>query len=558
MKRKYMLFISTGIALVGIVLVTVYFILPKGAVSHPAEVVFVPTETLSVSQEEAMPANGGRPMIPSLSIANAKELSDDTNISILRSKESGTMCCVFFNTRSGPCQDQAFRQALACAVDRDYIAKTLLSGMVNSCKTFVPFSGSWMNRTASAPDFDSIRARKQLDEAGYIMDPQLKTRIDPVTGEALRLTILTPLKSTNDVLWAIGYTLDYYLNAMGVKAVHIALPDQELAIRSMVQRDFDIVIDDIDLAQAPFGLFTLLHSSRDRDWTINYSGIKDEQLDKSLKTLWSSLDIKDAHQAGLEAQARISELLPYVSVCTVPSFSAIGAEWNGVVAMPGSGADNLWTYLSAHEKGSKDGGVLNVASSGSTDDLNPLTTGSAAAWSVLKLIYFPLLYTDPSTLEDVPVLADSWSVDDWKAPGGANGMAVTFNLKSGIKWQDGVDFTSDDIKFCIDYLKLKTIESFNDVASKIDHVDAPDSQTVQIYIADTGYRYVYSLAWMTFLPKHIWEGITDYNSFKPWTLTNPLDSNLTMLIGQGPYILADGNLTDGIKLTWNSGFTLKY
>ncbi|MGE0734246.1 MAG: ABC transporter substrate-binding protein, partial [Alphaproteobacteria bacterium] len=41
-----------------------------------------------------------------------------------------------------------------------------------------------------------------------------------------------------------------------------------------------------------------------------------------------------------------------------------------------------------------------------------------------------------------PQLAESWQVSD-------DGMTIRFNLRRGVKWDDGKNFTSDDVAFSI-------------------------------------------------------------------------------------------------------------
>ncbi len=47
---------------------------------------------------------------------------------------------------------------------------------------------------------------------------------------------------------------------------------------------------------------------------------------------------------------------------------------------------------------------------------------------------------------------------------------------------------------------------------------------------------------MTFMAKHIWEGIADFHIFAPWNESHPNVKGLTKLIGQGPFILKQCDL----------------
>jgi peptide/nickel transport system substrate-binding protein len=425
----------------------------------------------------------------------------------------------------------------------------MLKGLVISCSTFVPpLSDDWTNKAATAPGFDSIRAAKMLDEAGYRFDKDSKTRIDPKTNKPLNLTIITPMQNTNPVLWDIGYMVTYYINGLGIKADHVALPDYLYQPRAMQSRDYDILVQDITMSQATFSLYPLLHSSRDQGWTYAFSGIHDSALDTKLEQLWFGLDLQAAQKASLDAQNILAKNLPYVAVCSVPVFSAIKGQWDGVVTMPGIGASNIWTYQSIHPADKNQDMILQLTAPGGINSLNPLMASSVAEWRILQQIYSPLLYIDPMSMKDTPLLAGSWNIEAWTAPTGGKGMKVTFHLVDGVKWQDGMPFTSQDIKFCIDFIKSHNVPRYKDIINLVNDVQAPDKLTVEIFLNDRGYRYLYDLVWFTFLPQHIWSDVIDYQTFMPWKEVNPQNKELTKLIGQGLYILKPGDLVNGAQL----------
>ncbi|MBV6522314.1 MAG: Oligopeptide-binding protein AppA [Gemmatimonadaceae bacterium] len=118
------------------------------------------------------------------------------------------------------------------------------------------------------------------------------------------------------------------------------------------------------------------------------------------------------------------------------------------------------------------------------------------------------------------------------------GMDVTWKLRPGIKWHDGVPFTSADVKFTVETINSpdynpESTEGFDRIAS----VDTPDSLTAVIH-----YREVYAPYAIQFirgaLPRHMLEGkdidrATEYNR-------NPL--------GTGPYRVAEWKTGEYILL----------
>ena len=90
----------------------------------------------------------------------------------------------------------------------------------------------------------------------------------------------------------------------------------------MQTRNFDICVMDVSLAQAPFGLYALLHSSQDTNGTFAFPGIHNSALDASLEKLWFGMDRTEVHYVAFNVQKLLSELVPYVPVCSAPQISA--------------------------------------------------------------------------------------------------------------------------------------------------------------------------------------------------------------------------------------------
>lgn len=75
------------------------------------------------------------------------------------------------------------------------------------------------------------------------------------------------------------------------------------------------------------------------------------------------------------------------------------------------------------------------------DTFNPLTTQSQTVREAMEIVYEPLFELD-AEMRIVPVLAESYSVSP-------DGRVISINLRQGIKWQDGSDFTAYDAAYTI-------------------------------------------------------------------------------------------------------------
>ena len=150
------------------------------------------------------------------------------------------------------------------------------------------------------------------------------------------------------------------------------------------------------------------------------------------------------------------------------------------------------------------------------------------------------LVTNDEKMNIVPVLAASIPTIE---NGGVvlrkdGGMDVTWTLRPGVKWHDGVPHTSADVKFTVDAInkgdwKPESVDGFDRISS----VDTPDSLTAVVH-----YREVYAPYQLQFvrgtLPKHVLDGrsidaAADYNR-KP--------------LGTGPYTVKEWKTGEYILL----------
>jgi peptide/nickel transport system substrate-binding protein len=156
------------------------------------------------------------------------------------------------------------------------------------------------------------------------------------------------------------------------------------------------------------------------------------------------------------------------------------------------------------------------------------------------------LVTNDEKMNVIPVLASDVPT---LANGGVRlrpdgGMDVTWKLRPGVKWHDGVPHTSADVKFTVDAIlkgdwKPESVDGFDRIAS----VETPDSLTAIVH-----YREVYAPYALQFvrgtLPKHVLAGrdidrANDYNRAP---------------LGTGPYRVAEWKTGEHILLERVPGY----
>jgi peptide/nickel transport system substrate-binding protein len=115
----------------------------------------------------------------------------------------------------------------------------------------------------------------------------------------------------------------------------------------------------------------------------------------------------------------------------------------------------------------------------SPSGIDPHINASAELGIPLRSVYDTLVYLDPQTGEFVPGLATSWEIS-------SDGMAYTFELRSGVSFHDGTDFDAAAVQANIEYVLNPDHHSQKAAAllGPIDNVEVIDDDTVTIYLQE--------------------------------------------------------------------------
>jgi len=155
---------------------------------------------------------------------------------------------------------------------------------------------------------------------------------------------------------------------------------------------------------------------------------------------------------------------------------------------------------------------------GEPSNLIPVLATDSSSFDVAGLVYNGLLKYDRN-LKLVGDLAKSWDVSK-------NGLIITFHLRHGVKWQDGVEFTTRDVL----YTYRVTIDPKTPTAYAENFKQVKRAEVVDPYTFRVTYEKPYAPAlasWTSaILPAHLLEGKDITKS--------PLSRNP---VGTGPYRL---------------------
>ena len=165
------------------------------------------------------------------------------------------------------------------------------------------------------------------------------------------------------------------------------------------------------------------------------------------------------------------------------------------------------------------GDALIEGSIGEPTVLIPMLAGDSASHQIAGLVFNGLVKYD-TDLSIIGDLAEAWEVSQ-------DGLVITFHLRKGVKWTDGVEFTAEDVMF-----GYKTIVSEKTpTAYAEDFLQVKKAEVLDRYTFRATYEKPFAPALSTWgslvvLPKHLLEG---KDITKSDLTRNP--------VGMGPYKL---------------------
>ncbi len=172
-----------------------------------------------------------------------------------------------------------------------------------------------------------------------------------------------------------------------------------------------------------------------------------------------------------------------------------------------------------------------------TQDFNPFATTQAPfGMGATGLIYEPLIEFDIAA----PPKYYPWLATGYQWSNG--GKAITFTIRSGVKWSDGTPFSAADVVFTFNM--LKKYADVNLSGLQIKGVSSSGNK-VTLTFATAQYANLQNIAGTGIVPEHIWSSVGDPGKY---TDPNP--------VGTGPYTLS--NFTpEGFTLSARSDYWQK-
>ncbi|HWR59738.1 MAG TPA: peptide-binding protein, partial [Thermodesulfovibrionales bacterium] len=155
--------------------------------------------------------------------------------------------------------------------------------------------------------------------------------------------------------------------------------------------------------------------------------------------------------------------------------------------------------LAGNENGPVYGDALVTGTIAEPTILIPMLAGDSASHDVAGLVFRGLVkyHTDLSVIGD---LAESWDISK-------DGLIITFHLRKGVKWADGVEFTSDDVMFGYKtIIHDKTPTAYSEDFRQVKKAEVPDKYTFKVTYEKPFAPALTSWGNLVVLPKHLLEG----------------------------------------------------
>lgn len=254
-----------------------------------------------------------------------------------------------FNLRKFPMSDKAFRQALACRIDKDFLSNTVLSGAAIPLNGFVPPGNAYYHNPDVSVVCDGLSEPERLAEAVRILkeagwtwstEPAWNEDNSDVLpkGEGIRgpngetlsdITLLAPGPAYDPLRATYSLFIEEWANDLGFPI--IAEPTGFNVIVDAIESSseaWDIFILGWGIGIFPSYVFRLFAAEFDA-----YDGNGDNQPgfnNPEFETLWEQFQttktVEEARALIHQAEAILAEELPYVVLFTTPIIEAFNKK----------------------------------------------------------------------------------------------------------------------------------------------------------------------------------------------------------------------------------------
>lgn len=340
---------------------------------------------------------------------------------------------------ANPLQDVRVRQAMWYAIDIDAIVEGLWDNTVVAAKKSLVPEGSWQADGLTEYSYNPELAKQLLDEAGW----DGSYTIQAVYYTANLLDTITAIQS----MWAeVGIKMEFNLLTDNL-TVLLWTPSSD-GVTSAV--DWDICFAGTNaLTLGEF--YNRHHSTAANNSTVLW----DDELDALIDTAKVAVTTEDQKAAYDAIQVYENENVEVIPLFYIPSWIVTSDKLD----MKGNAVGNDQFFYQKNILDwtiDRDDNTL-YTNTGAVNSLEHPATNPGLFWHQ-ELVFDRLLNADASLTATDGLLAESYEVSE-------DGKTITFTVREGVKWHDGVDFTAEDVKWTFEY--YPTVPGANTVMTDV-------------------------------------------------------------------------------------------
>ena len=244
----------------------------------------------------------------------------------------------------------------------------------------------------------------------------------------------------------------------------------------------------------------------------------------------ASTDTGDGARPNMSRRQFLRLVVAGTGISASSILAACGTSTSSTPAAP---APTAVPAPTAAPSGPRRGGSSVWAMESDPVALNPITNSNFSSTQGFEHSYESLTaYNDK--LEIIPALAESWETPD--------DLTYIFNLRKGVKWHDGSDFTAEDVKYTFDLVLQKDGPAvWRNNFDQIETVEIVDPHTVKF---TTKSPFPGMLGACAILRS---SAIIPKGAFEKGNLDNTV-------VGTGPYKLVEYVPKDYVKLVRNPDY----
>ena len=255
--------------------------------------------------------------------------------------DSGWVFGMTFNTLRAPLDDKSVRQAVAYAIDREGLVKTIAGEDVTTAWSVIGPTGTWQydeNITQYPQDVE--KANQILDDAGWTMGGDGVRAKD---GKKLAFELSIQAQATDSDPMPFAVAIQDALSKVGIKMTILQLDRSSLQPKLLEDKDFDAYLwwDGYSFVPDVSAFWTTS--------SANPSGYADAALDELVTTANTTPD-QDARKQALDQIAeRIAEDVPIIPLYYYRGYVGIHDYVKNVPTPSGADPNNTGIYYKVWE-----------------------------------------------------------------------------------------------------------------------------------------------------------------------------------------------------------------